>query len=238
MDEAALPPLAVDIDGTLTDDRRRLDHRVLPLLREWADAAPVVVATGKALPYPVALCEFLGIPATVVAENGGAAYVSRTDELRYTGDREAAETVAEEYAAAGHSLGWGAVDLANRWRETELAVARDQPLEPLREIAARHGLEVVDTGFAYHVKSPDVDKGNGLAAVADALGVGAESFAAIGDSANDAAMFERSGVAYAVANADGSARAAADHVTEEAHGDGFIEAVERIRAGVDRHGRA
>jgi phosphoglycolate phosphatase (TIGR01487 family) len=234
MDEApALPPLAVDIDGTLTDERRRLDHRVPPLLREWADAAPVVVATGKALPYPVALCEFLGVPTTVVAENGGAAYVERTDELRYTGDREAADAVAEEYAAAGYSLGWGGVDLANRWRETELAVSREQPLEPLREAAARHGLEVVDTGFAYHVKSPDVDKGKGLAAVADSLGGDAGSFAVIGDSANDVAMFERADVAYAVANADEAARSAADHVTERSYGDGFIEAVERIRAGVD-----
>jgi len=234
MDEApALPPLAVDIDGTLTDERRRLDHRVPPLLREWADAAPVVVATGKALPYPVALCEFLGVPTTVVAENGGAAYVERTDELRYTGDREAADAVAEEYAAAGYSLGWGGVDLANRWRETELAVSREQPLEPLREAATRHGLEVVDTGFAYHVKSPDVDKGKGLAAVADSLGGDAGSFAVIGDSANDVAMFERADVAYAVANADEAARSAADHVTERSYGDGFIEAVERIRAGVD-----
>ncbi|MFC6941438.1 phosphoglycolate phosphatase [Salinirubellus sp. GCM10025818] len=228
-----LPPLAVDIDGTLTDDRRRLDHRVPSLLRKWADAAPVVVATGKALPYPVALCEFLGIPTTVVAENGGAAYVERTDELRFVGDRRAAEAVAEEYAAAGHSLGWGEVDLPNRWRETELAVSREQPLEPLEGIAARHGLEVVDTGFAYHVKSPDVDKAKGLTAVADALGIEVESFAAIGDSANDVGMLERARISYAVANADEAAREAADHVTDGTYGDGFIEAAERIRAGVD-----
>ena len=232
-DPPTVPPLAVDIDGTLTDEKRRLDHRVPPLLREWAESASVVVATGKALPYPVALCEFLGVPTTVVAENGGAAYVAATDELRYTGDREAADAVAEEYAAAGHSLGWGAVDLANRWRETELAVSRDQPLEPLREAAARHGLEVVDTGFAYHVKSPEVDKGKGLVAVAEALGIEVGSFAAIGDSANDVAMFERADVSYAVANADDAARSAADHVTEGSYGDGFIEAIERIRAGVD-----
>lgn len=231
-DSPPLSPLAVDIDGTLTDDRRRLDHRVIPLLREWTEAAPVVVATGKALPYPVALCEFLGIPTTVIAENGGAAYVERTDELRFVGDREAAEAVAADYADAGYSLGWGEVDLTNRWRETELAVSRDQPLEPLREAAARHGLEVVDTGFAYHVKSPDIDKGEGLVAVADALGIDAESFAAVGDSANDVGMLERARVSYAVANADEKALEAADHVTEGTYGDGFIEAAEQIRADV------
>ena len=225
-DLPTLPPLAVDIDGTLTDDERRLDHRVLPLLREWAESTPVVVATGKALPYPVALCEFVGVPTTVVAENGGAAYVARTDELRYTGDREAADAVAEEYAAAGHSLGWGGVDLANRWRETELAVSRDQPLEPLREAAARYGLEVVDTGFAYHVKSPDVDKASGLRAVADALEFTPDDFLAVGDSENDAPTFEVAGHAVAVASADDAAKRAADRVTSAGFADGFLEAVE------------
>jgi len=71
------PPLAVDIDGTLTREDRSVDSRVLDVLREWD--APVVVATGKALPYPVALCQFVGVEECVVAENGGVAYVN--DEL-------------------------------------------------------------------------------------------------------------------------------------------------------------
>ena len=84
-----VPPLAVDIDGTLTDDRRRLDPRVLPVLREWA--APVVVATGKSMPYPVALCEFLGIETLVIAENGGVVLTGRAGGLETKGDRAAAE---------------------------------------------------------------------------------------------------------------------------------------------------
>ena len=64
-----VPPLAVDIDGTLTRPDTSIDPRVINPLRDWDD--PVVVATGKAFPYPVALCAFLGVPANVVAENGG-----------------------------------------------------------------------------------------------------------------------------------------------------------------------
>lgn len=214
-------PLAVDIDGTLSRADRSIDPRILDVLREYD--APVVLATGKALPYPIALCAFVGIEEVVIAENGGVSHVR--DELHYLGDRTAAEAVAEEYVSAGYSLGWGDVDLVNRWRETEIAVQRDQPLGPLRDIARKHDLEVVDTGFAYHVKSPGMSKGAALVEVADVLGYDTSDFVAVGDSANDVELFAEVDTAYAVANADDHAKAAADVVTEGAYGDGFLEAI-------------
>ncbi len=219
------PPLVVDIDGTLTDDQRALDPRVMAVLRSWP--TPVVVATGKAMPYPVALCEFLGMAQYVVAENGGVALAGR-DTLSIVGDRTAAEAVATEYRERGYELGWGAADLVNRWRETELAVSRDMPLSPLEEIATDHGMVVLDTGFAYHVVSPDVDKGKGLEAVATELDLTPADFLAVGDSENDAPTFEVAGRGVAVANADEQVRAAAEYVTEAAYADGFLEAVEQF----------
>ena len=224
------PPLAVDIDGTLTRPDDSLDPRVFDPIRGWD--APVVIATGKSFPYPVGLCEFLGVPINVVAENGGVVYVEAADAIVYNGDPEGAAAVAAAYREAGYELGWGAVDPINRWRETELAVARDQPLEPLVEIADEHGLVVVDTGYAYHVKAPDMDKGRGLETAAAALGADPGSFVAVGDSENDAELFERVGRAFAVGNADETAKAAADEVTEAAFADGFLQALDRINASV------
>ena len=215
-----VPPLAVDIDGTLTRPDTSLDPRVIDPLRDWD--APVVVATGKAFPYPVALCAFLGIPANVVAENGGVVYVEAADELVHDGDPEGARAVGEAYSEAGHDLGWGAVDPVNRWRETELAVSREQPQELLERIAADHGMQVFDTNYAYHVTATDVDKASGLRS--------AEAFVAVGDSENDAAMFDAVGRSYAVANADDAARAVADEVTDAGYADGFLEAVEHVRS--------
>ena len=220
------PPLVVDIDGTLTDDRRALDPRVFPVLRAWPD--DVVVATGKAMPYPVALCEFLAIEPVLIAENGGVVLVGREGTLRIEGDRDAADAVARDFEAAGYDLGWGAADLVNRWRETEIALSVEAPREPLEAIAADHGLVVVDTGYAYHVKSPDVDKGTGLTAVAEELDRDPAAFVAVGDSENDAPMFELVGEAVAVANADERAKDAADHVTAERYADGFVTAVDYL----------
>jgi phosphoglycolate phosphatase (TIGR01487 family) len=218
-----VPPLVVDIDGTLTDSHRAIDPRVFPVLRSWPDR--VVVATGKAMPFPVALCEFLGIERTIVAENGGVVFVEATDTLTLEGDRDAALAVIDAYREAGHDLGFGRVDLANRWRETEVVVNIDQPLAPLERIATERGMRVLDTGFAYHVVDPTVDKGRGLETVCAELDRTPAEFLAVGDSENDAELFDVAGESVAVANADETARSRADRVTEASYADGFLEAV-------------
>ncbi len=215
------PPLAVDIDGTMSRPDRSIDPRVLDALSAWP--APVVIATGKALPYPVSLAQFAGVDELVIAENGGIAVAE--DTLQVHGDREAADAVATAYQERGHSLGWGELDLANRWRETEVAVHRGSPLEPLEEIAGAHDLEVIDSEYAYHVKSPDVSKGRALEALAEHYEVDPESFAAIGDSANDVSLFGVVGRSFAVGNAVPVARDAADAVMSGSYADGFLEAL-------------
>jgi hypothetical protein len=218
------PPLALDIDGTLTTSDHTIDPRVFEVLPAWD--APVVVATGKAFPYPVALCHFVGIPERVVAENGGIVYAE--DSVRVTVDSGVVHEAKEAYLERGGALGWGAADTTNRWRETEVAVAIDQDEGLLRAVADEYGLEVVDTGYALHLKTPGVEKGEGLRAVADLLGRGPEEFVAVGDSENDESLFASVGRSFAVANADETALAAADEVTSAGYFDGVLEALETL----------
>jgi len=215
--------LAVDIDGTLTrgDGSGALDPRVFGPLRE---AETVVVCTGKVLPNATALCTYVGLDANVVAETGGIVYAD--GEVRLLGDAEGLSKFVEDYAPEG-DLGWGATDLVNRWRETEVAVPLERDREEVDDVAERHGLEVLDTGYAYHVKSPDVDKGQGLVAVAETLGLEPSEFVAVGDSENDVHTFDVAGTSYAVGNSDVAAREAADYVTDASYARGFVEAFER-----------
>jgi hypothetical protein len=221
-----VPPLALDIDGTLTTPAGAVDPRVFDVLPAWD--APVVLATGKAFPYPVALCHFLDVPEIVVAENGGVVCVD--DTVRFAGDRGRAERVIEAFEARGGDTGWGAADLANRWRETELITRTTADERLLREVAAEFEMEVVDTGYAYHVKTPGVEKGDGLELVADELGLSPAQFAAVGDSENDASTFAVAGRSFAVANADRVAREAADVVLDESYMDGTLAALETLTA--------
>lgn len=222
-----VPPLALDIDGTLTTPSGRIDPRVFELLPAWD--APIVFATGKAFPYPIALSHFLGREEQVIAENGGVVHVD--GETTILGDADAAWAAVEAFRERGGELGWGTGDTVNRWRETEVAVSIDADVTLLREVAAAAAgdLEVVDTGYAYHVKSPHVSKGRALRRVADALEIDPKSFVAIGDSENDVSTFEVVDKSYAVANADAAARSAADVVLAESYMDGTVRVLDALR---------
>jgi len=222
-----VPPLVLDIDGTLTTPSGRIDPRVFEVLPAWD--APILFATGKAFPYPVALAHFLGREEHVIAENGGVVYVN--GETMILGDADAAWAVVEAFRERGGELGWGSGDTVNRWRETEVAVSIDADEALLREVTAAAGgdVEVVDTGYAYHVKSPDVSKGRALRHAGDALGIDPESFVAIGDSENDVSTFAVAGESYAVANADSAARSAANVVLAESYMDGTMSVLDALR---------
>lgn len=223
--DTAQPPLVLDIDGTLTRPDGGLDGRLGPVLRSWS--APIVFATGKAFPYPVALCHYLSVPTRVVGETGGVVCLEDRLEIADTADR--IDAVAAALSDAGHDLGWGPVDLVNRWRETELAVATETiERSRLADLAAEHDLEVVDSGYAYHVKDPALSKGDGVATAAAAIGFDLDRTVAIGDSENDVSTFERVGYAVALANADRRAKGTADVVVETGYADGTLEVLASI----------
>ena len=217
-DDATVPPLALDIDGTLTTPAHTIDPRVFEVLPEWPE--PVVIATGKAFPYPVALCHFVGIPERVVAENGGVACADGT--VRYLGDPEPVRRAKEAFLDRGGDLGWDDADTANRWRETEFAARRTADEAELRALADEFDLRFIDSQYAFHLTSRGVNKGRALGTVCEVLDRDPAEFVAVGDSENDAELFGVVGESYALSNADDTAKRAADHVLEEGFMDGTM----------------
>ncbi len=224
-----VPPLALDVDGTLTTPDGRIDPRVFELLPDWD--APVVIATGKAFPYPVALAHFLGRSELVIAENGGVFHDG--EETTTLGDPAAALAVVEAFRERGGEVGWSLEGTVNRWRETEVALPLNSDEALLREVAAETdgAVDVIDTGYAYHVKPAGVSKGRALERLTQSLGLYPREFVAIGDSENDVSTFGVAGESYAVANADDAARGSADHVLEEGFMDGTARVLEALREG-------
>lgn len=216
----SVPPLFLDIDGTITRPEGGLEPRIIDPLRTWN--APVIFATGKAFPYPIALCQFLALPERVVAENGGIVCVDDQLELMVDSERLGAFKVAA--SEDGLDLTWGATETVNRWRETEIAVDRNAiDRSTLGALASSHDLEVVDSGYAYHVKDPGVDKGSALRRASDLLAIDPTEAVAIGDSENDVSMFELAGRSVALGNADSMATEVADRVTSGTYADGTLD---------------
>ena len=76
-----------------------------------------------------------------------------------------------------------------------------------------------------------IDKGTGLAAVAEVLGVDRADVVAFGDMPNDVPMLEWAGRGYAMADGHAEALAAAAFVADECAADGVASAVEDLLAG-------
>ena len=81
------------------------------------------------------------------------------------------------------------------------------------------------------VTAPQADKGEGVAALAEAMGVPLERVAVIGDAPNDLPMFARAGLAIAMGQAPDEVKAAARFVTAGNDSDGVAQAVDRLLLG-------
>ena len=78
------------------------------------------------------------------------------------------------------------------------------------------------------ITAPAANKGDGVAAIAQAAGVPLPQVAVIGDMPNDLPMFARAGLSIAMGQAPEAVRTAADVVTASNEQDGVAAAIDRI----------
>jgi hydroxymethylpyrimidine pyrophosphatase-like HAD family hydrolase len=115
------------------------------------------------------------------------------------------------------------------YRKTEIGLCRNFDVaEARRLMAVFPELDLVDTGFAVHIKSRRINKGTGLRRLAQLMEMSATDFVAIGDSPNDIEMLQESGFGVAVGNSHSGARKVADMVTKGDYGEGVAEAIMHI----------
>ncbi|HTX43250.1 MAG TPA: phosphoglycolate phosphatase [Methanocella sp.] len=213
--------VVADIDGTLTDMKRRISTDAVIAIRNLP--IPLVLATGNVICFVRAASKLIGASDAMIGENGGviqAGYDSKPLVLADIEECKLAAAVLQKHFP-------GLEQLDARYRMSELAFRRTIDVEKAREILekAYPGLEIVDTRFALHLKHKSVNKGTGLASVAAAMGLEPGEFAALGDSENDLHMFEVAGLGLAVGNATPDIKAAADYVAQKPYGEGAAEAL-------------
>ena len=81
------------------------------------------------------------------------------------------------------------------------------------------------------VTAPSGNKGDGLGALTDAIGVPFAETAVLGDQYNDVPMFARAAVSYAMGQGPEPVRAKATHVVAGNDADGVAQAIDAILAG-------
>ncbi len=119
--------------------------------------------------------------------------------------------------------------LAERGSVHKFFVCDNVPLNQVRK--ALDGIPGIDLTQSsvnnIEVMPCGVDKGIGVRALADALGIPMAQVMTLGDEGNDVPMLRAAGFGVAMANGSAAARAAARYVTDTNDACGFAKAIER-----------
>ena len=210
--------LAVDVDGTLADDSRRVDLEAVAALRDVQDSGmPIMLASGNVLPIAYALSNYLGFKGPIIAENGGiVSYQQKTWTLGAPeGSRKAYDFLRTKMDAERL--------FTDKWRETEIGLKRDVSLEKVKEILKDWPVDVQTTGWAVHIMEKGMNKFRGVQKGCELLGISVKDVAAIGDSDNDEMMIRECGYGIAVGNAFEGTKRVASFVAKGSDGKGVIE---------------
>ena len=222
--------VAVDIDGTLTDDKKQLNTRALDALRKLEDAGiPVILATGNVRAITYGLWRFLKLTGPICCENGGVLWHPTFPEPIFQADGAEAKRAAE-WLSTVMTINAKGIE-SNQWRESEWCLEPNEDLEQIRinlSGSEWSHLSALRTGFAIHLMEPHLSKGSGLEIILDRMGWSKEDMLCVGDAPNDLSMFEIAHWSVAVKGAFDSVSDAADLCSPHYHGDTFEPLVEAI----------
>jgi phosphoglycolate phosphatase len=226
-----LKALVCDIDGTLTDKRRRINVIAIDRLRRLIDREiEVVLASGNTICFMDAIARMVGTSGTVIGENGGAYRIGFDGAIRTFGDQKVCWDAFHVLESYFKDKGIELPLYSAKYRFSDIAFARIVDADEVRAVVKDFPIRVLDTGFAIHLQSLGFDKGTALTGVAHDIGLHPRDFLAIGDSMNDVEMLRSAGIGVAVANAHATAKETAAWVSEKPYGDGVIEAIERYES--------
>ena len=234
-DKMAIEAIAVDIDGTITDDKRKICISAIEALRKAEDAGiPTIIVTGNVVNYAYAAEVLIGCSGGLVAENGGVVFKEGENN-------NAVETMVERdfvTSAENHlkeKLGEKFDKHAshdNMYRLTETVfyktIPREELEDALKDFEYLDQLEIYDSGFALHITDKRVNKGTSLRYLCERNGINMENVMAIGDSQNDEDFLREVGYKIAVGNADDKLKEISTYTCENLFGDGVAEAIEKF----------
>jgi len=215
--------VAVDIDGTITDQNRKICVNAINAIRKAENkGVPIILVTGNVLCAAKMVGVMVGTSGGIVSENGG--FIQTRKQNQILGDidkcKPAYNFLKSKYQVKKTEFS----DI----RMSEIAIKRTIDVDTVKETVKDFDVEVYDTKFAIHLTDPEVNKGKSLEIVARDMGITLDEIMAIGDSENDLEFLEVAGFKVAVANADKELKENTDYITQKKYGDGAAEAINKF----------
>jgi phosphoglycolate phosphatase (TIGR01487 family) len=214
--------LATDYDGTIAHHGAVDPATVEALQKLKASGRKVILVTGREIPDLQSVFTECPIFDLIVAENGALLHWPSTRR-----ERALATAPPKQFAEL---LRQRAVNFLSVGR---VIVATVDPYEKtVRDTIAELQLEVdvILNKGSLMILPRGVDKGFGLKAALQELGISADAVIAVGDAENDQSLLRGAAFSAAVANALPELKANANWVTPSGHGAGVRELIDKILA--------
>lgn len=222
-----LKALAVDIDGTLTENGNGMVHLgSLAMLRAIErEGCRVIYVTGRASIEAYVLSVFGGTTRIAVGENGGVVTSSPHDHMLLA-DRSYSEKAYEFLKSKIDNVMIKPVFP----RMTEVVLERTFDTDLASKMLKESNLPVVivDSKYAYHLNHESINKSVGFKVALEILGIKPEESIAIGDSETDVPLFNLCGYSIALGNASDEVKTSAKHSVKNNDGNGLVEALDHI----------
>ena len=231
----AIEAIAVDIDGTITDEKRQICISAIEALRKAEEKGiPTIIVTGNVVNYAYAIEVSIGCSGGLVAENGGVVFKEgkNNNAVEIMVERDFV-TSAEDHLKEKRGEEFdrhASHDNMYRLTETVFYKTIDKKIieDALKDFKYKDQLEIYDSGFALHITDKRVNKGTSLRYLCERNGINMENVMAIGDSQNDEDFLKEVGHKIAVGNADDKLKEISTYTCENFFGDGVKEAIEKF----------
>lgn len=237
--------LALDLDGTLIGADERISSAVAEAVQRAAEAVHVSMVTGRESESVLAFSRELGLTSPQVGDNGALILDPTTGDALWSAPirSEIAMLAIQPIIESGYQLmathETGIVrdpdklDARKLTRVTAFDLTHEEADSMISQASGHEGLDAVKAYLPYNglwavnFTRSGVNKGTGLRALCDLLGIDQSEVAAVGDSFNDLPMFETAGLPIAMGGAPSELLNLARHVVANVDQDGLVEAIER-----------
>ncbi len=208
--------VAMDVDGTLTDKKRRISTKAIESIRKAENRGVTVsLLSGNVIPVVYSLKVFIGINGPVFGENGGVMF-DNDNSIRtfFPADKTNAFLNEMSKKTSMRPI------FTNKWREASTGFDIDEKdVEFVRAEAEKRGLVIFNSGYSWHLMNKGEDKAFAVSVLMKKFNIGYSETLVIGDSENDLPMFELPVHRASPANCTDSIRKKSEYVSEFSYGD-------------------
>jgi len=235
--------IALDLDGTLLDDEKRVTVETRKTIKRAVDSGiTVMFSTGRGVQTAESIWQELELESPIVLLNGAEIWEApgRLRNRTFL-SRESIRFLHEMTLSYGAGY-WGysvesltggsdwTVEMFERdWMKFGIKHDSLEIVQEIRQRLVRLGTMQITGSSPLNVEiSPKgITKESGVREICEMLGIEMSEVMAVGDSDNDVTLLKAAGISVAMGNAEEHVKAIADVITSSNNEDGVARAIEQ-----------